>query len=421
MINWVFDEPATLRTMSRCPDTKINADLSFGSGRFPTPNFFWYWRNAHHVSPEANITFNLFPLDQKPNQYAYNIGTWLSPDWWAGWEGNKHDFANLFDIVPPTVIDDVRSNKAIILIDNLNEGFSDPRLWSFWQKSCIQYNLPHKNIIYLTSNLLETELYNQWCDANNENARINIIAFPHLGYEQVRCFRFTYRAPTWEDHVLAKENTKNIKVYNCLNRVNRQHRAYFLLRLLQDNLETNGLISHDRMDKDGWVHPGIQNSTLRKSQALLPLVADDRDFNNNKAMHINVDVYLSSLLSVITETSAYDKDNVLFISEKIWKPIFAMNPFMVLGNKGTLSALKSLGFEVFDQWLDQSYDYDPFYVRVDKLITNLQQLCQREDKIRWFLQMREVLEYNQSKFLSMDFFKSDVYRKVTEIYETLDR
>lgn len=419
MINWVFDDHESLRTMSNCPHSKINANLSFDSGRFPTPNFFWYWRHAAHVSPWANITFNAASIANRPNRYAYNIGTWLAPDWWAGLEDNTHGFKNLFELVPAEVMADVRSNKAIIVIDNLNEGFSDSRLWPFWQKSCQLFGLPHKNIVYLTSNLLEPSNYKNWCNANGENAQINVLAFPHLAYEQVRCFRFTYERPTWDQHVLAKNNSEKIKVFNCLNRVNRQHRAYLLLRLLQENLEKHGLISHDRFKPDDWPHPGIQNSTLRKCKELLPLVADDADFNNNKAMHFNNELYLNSLVSLVTETNANDQNGVLFLSEKIWKPIFGLHPFMILGNKGSLAALKSMGFETFDALIDQTYDNDSFYVRIDKLITNLQTLIDRNDKMQWFLQMRELLEHNQLRFLNLDFFKSSTYKDISAIYETL--
>ena len=69
---------------------------------------------------------------------------------------------------------------------------------------------------------------------------------------------------------------------------------------------------------------------------------------------ISSDDYRKTFLSIVTET-LYD-DKILFLSEKIWKPIYMEHPFMVLGNPHTLKYLKNLGFKTFDKWWDESYD-----------------------------------------------------------------
>lgn len=51
----------------------------------------------------------------------------------------------------------------------------------------------------------------------------------------------------------------------------------------------------------------------------------------------------------------------LFITEKTYKPIAHQHPFMVLGMKGTLAHLRSIGFETFDHIFDESYDQLDFF------------------------------------------------------------
>jgi hypothetical protein len=46
----------------------------------------------------------------------------------------------------------------------------------------------------------------------------------------------------------------------------------------------------------------------------------------------------------------------LFVSEKTFKPIILMHPFIVYGSRGTLAYLHKLGFQTFDHVIDESYD-----------------------------------------------------------------
>ena len=48
--------------------------------------------------------------------------------------------------------------------------------------------------------------------------------------------------------------------------------------------------------------------------------------------------------------------DVIFLTEKIYKPIICGSPFFVLGNRGTISELRNMGFKTFDKWWDESYD-----------------------------------------------------------------
>jgi hypothetical protein len=48
----------------------------------------------------------------------------------------------------------------------------------------------------------------------------------------------------------------------------------------------------------------------------------------------------------------------LRITEKTFKPIANYQPFIVLGNEGTLKYLKSLGYESFTEMFDESYDQE---------------------------------------------------------------
>ena len=65
--------------------------------------------------------------------------------------------------------------------------------------------------------------------------------------------------------------------------------------------------------------------------------------------------FTNTYLHVVSETFV-DDDAGVCLSEKIFKPIWYMQPFIVFGTPHTLSALKDLGYMTFDKWIDESYD-----------------------------------------------------------------
>jgi hypothetical protein len=69
------------------------------------------------------------------------------------------------------------------------------------------------------------------------------------------------------------------------------------------------------------------------------------------------DWYDNTCFSIVAESTVEaTEEQPIFISEKTFKPIAFAQPFMIYGNTGTLSYLKSQGFETFDNIFDESYD-----------------------------------------------------------------
>ena len=55
--------------------------------------------------------------------------------------------------------------------------------------------------------------------------------------------------------------------------------------------------------------------------------------------------YRKTCFSIVTET--HFSNDVLFVSEKIWKPMRYGHPFLVAGTPGTLSYIRQLGISDF--------------------------------------------------------------------------
>ena len=69
----------------------------------------------------------------------------------------------------------------------------------------------------------------------------------------------------------------------------------------------------------------------------------------------NINIWKSSFLNIVSETEQLLTAPTPFVSEKIFKPIIGMRPFICFGHPKTTELLNSLGFETFDQ----EFNYTP--------------------------------------------------------------
>jgi hypothetical protein len=85
-----------------------------------------------------------------------------------------------------------------------------------------------------------------------------------------------------------------------------------------------------------------------------------------------------SFLHIVTETEM-SSGEVLRVTEKILKPILALQPFIVFGNERSLALLHGMGFKTFGTLFDESYDRVQSYVtRFDAAETLMLDLLARD-------------------------------------------
>jgi hypothetical protein len=168
--------------------------------------------------------------------------------------------------------------------------------------------------------------------------------------------------------------------------------------LLENSLLDKGKISAGWFDREK--HQGI-HPWVNKLYDLVPIEID-KTIDFNLANDITFSNFESTFVSVVTETHV-DKD-ILFFSEKIWKPIYVGHPFLIYGNPETLKKLRELGFRTFSRWWDESYDeeYDEkerMYKIID--ILNYLNTLSKEELIEIREQMTETVEWNQHLYREM--------------------
>lgn len=208
------------------------------------------------------------------------------------------------------------------------------------------------------------------------------------------------------------------KVFISLNRLSMRDRSYRLLlvsEFMERNLLDHGFVSLSLNDRgDGtWEdeindpHTKIPNHKIpiiQKNLSTLTgsLVVDKDDPQGELSAHAGpneLTLNKRALWHVVSETVFYyDK---LHLTEKIFKPITAKRPFILVAAPGNLAYLKSYGFKTFDKWIDESYDneIDPAK-RIEMIANELEKLCKLTPAQLQSMhsEMQETLEYNFNHF-----------------------
>lgn len=197
----------------------------------------------------------------------------------------------------------------------------------------------------------------------------------------------------------------------CYNRRPHPHRRFLFWKLMNNQLiHENTFLSLNNQDDFRYFHYRyLYNTTQEESEKINQFYLNNRiswsfdghDLNFNLANNFEETFHKNTFVSLVSETSAVN--NVLFFSEKIFKPIYACQPFIISGNAFSLEKLKELGFKTFDKWWDESYDLEiRFENRLEKIIKILEDISRKPDSelAKMLREMNEVLEHNYNVFVN---------------------
>ena len=123
-------------------------------------------------------------------------------------------------------------------------------------------------------------------------------------------------------------------------------------------------------------------------------------FNNDWGeVYINSITYQHTYFSLVTETVVEYPHS--FRTEKIWKPVAMGHPFVVAANAGYYEDLHSMGFETFDNVIDESFDQiKDSQLRLEQIIKIVTQLC-ASNLCNFANDTRERCEHNRQHFEKM--------------------
>lgn len=159
------------------------------------------------------------------------------------------------------------------------------------------------------------------------------------------------------------------KVFMNLNSQPRLHRQLVVSWLAATGLLERGHVSFPLMDRtlngaETWPEEMAQERAAWLAlHPRLPLSVDIGDpmdaigqvYVNLFFVQPRLFPYDDSYVNLTSETF-YFADDLLYVSEKGFKPLIYLQPMLLMGNRGALGALRAMGFRTFGRCIDESYD-----------------------------------------------------------------
>ena len=203
------------------------------------------------------------------------------------------------------------------------------------------------------------------------------------------------------------ENNLITNLFLSYNRSFRPHRFYLYYKLVETKLINSGLFFwHASGYNKDYTDMVIRNFNERFNLNILNSINITEEYYSKKfdnevqyGQDIIQDDYEKTFLSLVSETES--GNDTVYFSEKIFKPIVTLHPFILVGSPNSLVELKKLGYKTFDKWWDESYDKcDNPFDRIEKICDVLEKLNKLSYKelFDMRLEMRNVLEHNYKNF-----------------------
>lgn len=270
--------------------------------------------------------------------------------------------------------------------------------------------------------------------ANSEKSDFKDQSLKKMGYYNWYYFYHGFAALDWyRDFQYVRpdlfDNFNKVFIsYNHLISKFRSYRLHLVSNLIEQDLVRHGYVSLFLKDKEGTWKDTIEDAdcpldnrarvTVYKALKELnePLVIDTDTPDGTLSAQVDFDQLTSALWHIVTETVYFLPK--LHLTEKVFKPIIAQRPFILVAAPGNLAYLRSYGFRTFDRWIDESYDQEQdHYVRIEKITAEIARLCalpMSELKLM-HEEMKEVLQYNFNHFYGQ--FRNIITNELVDNFE----
>ena len=220
-----------------------------------------------------------------------------------------------------------------------------------------QTHLPAKNVTPYLDNILVI----LGCKNSCMHGWKNVIDVPNY---------FWYNESLWYtfDENLQYQNYVPDRTNNKLFFMPIGRSKYFRSKIIErfDNLLDNAIWSHVEAGKYLYTKKNISPTDIRFDRYF------EEDWYNDTFFTVSVETGVGTAYTEEESKGHQLFPAELFITEKTYKPIAHQHPFMVLGMKGILSHLRSIGFETFDNIFNESYDnLDIFEDRLEIVYNNI--------------------------------------------------
>lgn len=319
--------------------------------------------------------------------------------------GHINFFKNNYEGISYGLFEKIKKINATIVINYAHEG----HLNHFFILEILK-KLKYKKVIFIYNDYL-----NNFSDIASKN--IKFIPFNYYYNRSAKYFQTNLKNNSISELLDYSE-----KEYHFLsfNQWLHHHRVNIISNIFKNNLQSKFLISFNPKFYDTLgEHLSSYEQELKDLgmwddyQYVKTLDEHKVDFDTTLRIsgygYEDISVYKKSVINLISDTLFFKNQG--FISEKIFKPIMYMQPFLVASTPFYLKAIRELGFKTFDGFIDESYDLEVDNSKRLEMINNeIKRLCNIpiEELKRQLKDIENILVYNQMKLLTFDYEKPEI-------------
>jgi hypothetical protein len=367
------------------------------------------------------VNSRIVPTYKLPNEtFLYELN-WTN----FHYRDKLHNFYSadgLFDDnqIAAEVLHRVRNKTAYFLVTLFYEGYMDDEFLNHLTDYFTSKGLPLTQIIYMTNCYNGQEVYEDYCKRNHKLPEMQMEYFPVF-----RIDKCNVRQAMTESVILKYRPGPRKKTFLCFNRRYNDHRLMLYLAVVQQGLIDQCYYSMDKTQPEAnrsfienckyllsrFSDMGLVSDDVLAADKLLPLVLDNPNFSRYPMEH-SVDpvkhLYDTSLINIVTETYFFNK--IIHITEKTYKPIAFMQPFILVAAAGSLQHLKDMGFKTFGNFWDESYDQElDDKQRFRKITALIQSIADwtEEEKTEFTFKVKDIVDYNAAHLNTMQDIEID--------------
>jgi hypothetical protein len=310
-------------------------------------------------------------------------------------------------------------------MDHSNEGFCpDMNFTKAIHDRLKILSIPPHRVMFLTQNMKFERTYDGLWQSEGIDASERLhVAVYHCFLRQLSTYVQKVMIPSGEfaqrrrDHVASVHSAENRgKSFLSLNFTPRGHRLAFILHLMQHDLLRMGHVSFPGLANRKYSIDGREDSLLAK-QPFPDLECLRRLLQESDLPQLRLDIgafekispvidvgrwwfYKDSWFSMVTESGVRGRGVERF-TEKPFKAVLGLHPFLILGLPNTLAQIKSYGFRSFAPYIDETYDaIDDELPRITALLAEFRRLASLPDS-EWIRLSQDLLDnvlYNYDHF-----------------------
>ena len=391
-------------------------------------NFLGYWHkccflnedklNYNYIVSHEDVDLNDDIIYYYPIEVERDGLRLIGDDVTITVDGANYSY-KLVDQWPPKLLSLFRSGKVKILIVNIVDACGPLIYIKKFEDLIVEKGIDPKNLVWLNGDI-PNYYFNP--ERSHKSYMLNSCLSARQMYENYIRYPvdtgYTADIRIVSDIMRPSDLDKNkLRPYKFLsfNRsMDRPHRVANQYMILKHDLLKDGIFSflnhrnkHHIIDHLKQIFPNESEETLleysKKIADMLPYEVDTQMLNmDQKESFQNIDVnpkhvYADTYLNIVTETNGWNEIDA-FWSEKIWRPILNLQPFIFIGPYKSLEKLHSLGFKTFHPFIDESYDDERDMTKrilmIEKQIIKFKNMSLKELH-DWYYSITDILIHNQ--------------------------